>query len=339
MCRLHALTVALLALLSLGASVADLPESEPLARVNGQEITAGELERFMTLQGSRKAPPAGSSLTQAEFEAAMARDALGALIERRLLLEAARRDSGDSEAMRAALDDLAERELRRLEERAGSRLRARQLLADEGLTVEQFKEYQIETMLITRLMYQKVFNRVAVKPSELRQYYDAHPEEFRLPRTLVYRQILLTVSDADQQVAHRAEAEHIIQQLRAGADFGRLADRFSADRDRYPGGLHRVELPEDQADWRPAVLEGLEPGQTSDVRELAGSLSIVRFEQIVEPRTLTFAEAQSSIRTRLLEQKRADAQAAFVEDLKSRARIEYLEGAARLGILVPTPNE
>ena len=47
---------------------------------------------------------------------------------------------------------------------------------------------------------------------------------------------------------------------------------------------------------------------------------------------LTFAEVQDAIRDAMLERKRSDAQAAYVEDLKRKARSQYLPGAEELGV-------
>ena len=219
-----------------------------------------------------------------------------------------------------------------LEKRAGSRLRARQILTDQGLTVEDYKQYQIDSALISRFLWSKVYMKVVVKPSELRDYYKEHPEEFRRPRTLVYRQILFTVADPAQAAARRKQADEVLRQIKAGGDFAQLANRFSADSATYPDGLHQVELPKDAPDWRPPVLQGLKAGEVSDVQPVGDSFAIARLEGILEPRTLTFDEVQDALSKELLDRKRTDAQAAFVEDLKRKARVEYLAGAEELGV-------
>ncbi len=324
--------LALLAAVATGAALTGMPDSEPLVAINGKALNAGDLKRFMALQPQPARPPAGSAMTQQEFSASLARRSLDALIERQLLLVPAREDFGDSEGARASLEAFAERQVRDLEDRAGSRLLARQLLGEQGLTVEQYKQFQIDSALISRFLWNKVYAGVAVKPAELRDYYKDHSDEFRRPRTLVYRQVLFTVSDPREAAARRAQAEQVLKQLKAGADFAQLADRFSADREKYPGGLHQVELPEGNADWRPPILEGLSAGQVSGVQQVGESLAIAKFEGILEPRLLSFGEVQGAISDELLQRKRADAQAAYVEDLKRKARVEYLAGAEELGL-------
>jgi parvulin-like peptidyl-prolyl isomerase len=329
--KLHAAALALVAMLALGAALAEMPDKEALASVNGKTITAGDLKRYMALQPQQISPPAGSPMTETELASTLARHSLDALIERDLLLAPARDDFGQTDSAKAALNAYADRQVKDLEDRAGSRLRAVQTLSDQGLTLEQYRQSEIDSALIGRFLYTKVLKDVAVTPGELREYYKAHPDEFRRPRTLLYRQILITVSDPQQQAARLALAQQVLKQLRAGGDFARLADQHSADRDAYPGGLHAVEVPEGNADWRPPVLAGLAAGQISDVQQVGDSFAIAKFESVQEPRQLSFEEVQDRLSQQLLERKRTAAQAAYVEDLKRKARIQYLPGAQEFG--------
>ena len=205
--RQHIIIIGALAALSLGAALAGLPDSEPLVSINGQNITAADLKHYMALEPEPPKPPAGSPMTPEEFNATLTRQALDALIERQLLLAPAREAFGEGDAAKAALDAFAERELGKLEDRAGSRLRARQMLSDKGITVEQYKQFQIDTAVIMRMTWDKVLSGVAVKPAEMRDYYESHQDEFRRPRTLIYRQILFTVPEPAQEAARRAQAE------------------------------------------------------------------------------------------------------------------------------------
>jgi len=69
----------------------------------------------------------------------------------------------------------------------------------------------------------------------------------------------------------------------------------------------------------------------SEVRELAGGFSIAKLEEIRPARLLEFHEVQSQIRETLLNQARAAALDAYVQQLRKKAQIEYLPAAAALG--------
>ncbi len=310
-------------------------EPTPLARVNGHEITMRDVERHLRLSGAaERAAPGGGALPVAEREEIAAerrRRALRELIERRLLYDAARAKYLAGRDAEDALAKLAEEELRKLERRVGSRLAARKLLAQAGLTVEEYKEMQLQNLLAAKLLWDEAHARARVAPAQVRRYYEEHRDEFVRPPAAVYRQVLFVVEEGGDEEAARAEAEQALAEVRSGRDPGELADALSADRDSYPGGLHEVELPE-EGDWLPPAVRGLEPGGPAELRRVAGGWAIVRLEEVRPARPAPFEEAQALIRRRLLRRRRAAAQAEFIARLEEEGRVEYLSPAAEPGL-------
>ncbi|KPK59854.1 MAG: hypothetical protein AMK73_08410 [Planctomycetes bacterium SM23_32] len=329
-----ALLAALLACVA-AAAVCRAQDDEPLARVNGYVITTEELERGLRIADAVAASdwdelPMGP-LEREEFEMQRRREALEAVIERRVLWDLAREEYLGAPTAEAVLARAAEGELRRLEERAGSKLKAMQTLSEAGLTVEQFKDLQQQNLLGAKLLWDKVHSQVHVAPADVRQYYDENRDEFAVPRTVVYRQILLVVAD-EEEAAVRREAEQLLARVKQGADFAKLADAHSADRDRHPGGLHEVRVPHELGDWLPAAVEGLEPGETSAVRRVAGGLAIVRFEEVRPPQVAPFDRVQQGIKALLLRKRQAAELAQFFQEAKQQAQIEYSPAAGGLGL-------
>ncbi len=311
-------------------------EDEPLVRVNGHVITAAELDRYLRLVGAATQQAADATpMSAPEREALQAerkKAALKELVETRLLCDLARAEYLDDESAQEALDRVAEDLLRNLEERAGSRLKARQLLAECGLTVEEYKELQCRNWLAAKLLWDKVLSHLHVAPAEVRRYYEEHREDFKVPKTVVYRQILFVVCDEADSAAQRQTAEEVLAQIRNGADFAEAADRYSADRDRCPGGLHQVRVPDELSDWLPPAVDGLAPGDVTGVREVAGGFAIVRLEKVAPSHIPPFEEVHGGIKTRLLARRRAIARAAYVEKARREARLEYYPAAAKLGL-------
>ncbi|MHC5035292.1 MAG: peptidylprolyl isomerase [Planctomycetota bacterium] len=273
-----------------------------------------------------------SALEREELEIQRKREALQALVERHLLYEAARERYMQGPSTEKALDRIVEQELEKFEARVGSKLKAMQLFSDLGLSVEDYKELQRQNILGAKLLWDEVHARVHVMPSEARAYYDERRDEFSIPRTVVYRQILFAVVDEEEESAQREQAASVLEELRGGADFAELARRHSADCEEHAGGLHEVAIPEDCADWMPPAVEGLTPGQVSDVRTVAGGFAIVKLEEVRPPRVPPFEEVQGAIKAALIERKRAEAQAEFIEELKQKAQIEYYPAGRRLGL-------
>ncbi len=311
-------------------------ESEVYARVNGYAITAEAIEREV-----RTTQPAAEAAVQpeqmppemrAELEQRRRREALQALIRKRLLCELGRQEYLGGELTSKPLDEFAQKEFRKLQDRAGSLPKARRMLADLGLTVEQYKQLQVENVLANKLLWDKVFTHVHVSPLDVRSHYEAHREEMTSPRTVKFRQVFFPVVDAAQEAALRDKAQDVLDRIRNGLDFAEAADRYSADCEEHPGGLHEVTVPEDLPDWVPPAVEGLKPGEVSDVRVVSGGLSLAVLEEVVPARQLTFEEAQADIKARLLTEKRTAAREEYLERLQKEAHIEYLPPAKALGL-------
>jgi len=311
-------------------------ESEVYARVNGHAITAEAVERHLRM--TRPAAQAGVQPEamppemRAELEGRRRKEALKAVIRKHLLCELARQQYLGGESTSQVLDEFAEKEFRKFQQQVGSLVKARRMLAELGLTVEQYKQLQIDNVLANKLLWDNVFSHVHVSPAEVRTYYDAHREELTSPRTIRYRQILLPTVDGVDEAALRDQAEDILRSIRNGLDFAEAADRYSADRDEYPGGLHEVVVPDDLPGWMPPAVEGLQPGQVSDVRATAAGFSIAMLEDVSPARQLTFQEAQARIKATLTAEKRVAARDKYLERLQQEARIEYLPPARELGL-------
>jgi parvulin-like peptidyl-prolyl cis-trans isomerase-like protein len=204
---------------------------DALVRVNGQTVTRADL-RLEDVPGEM----AGA------LRVRTAR-ALVVAIDRRLLLDEALKAFVGADGADALLEELGKTEMTQLSDRLGSRLKARRYLAERGVTVEQYKRARAEQLLVAKFLSDTVLAAVNVPPAHIRRYYDEHPDEFRLPDRIAYRQIVLvSTSEADKK-RRRAEAEDLLKQLKAGADFGKLADQHSDERAKPRGGLRIVPVP------------------------------------------------------------------------------------------------
>ena len=327
------LTLLVLSLCFGGRAYAE-EESPVLARVNGDKITRAELDRYRTaILGERVEETGGGALPAGyeRVEAEKRKAALTKLVEHRLLLKKAR-DAYPQERWQGTLDRYAGDEWRAFEQRAGSRLKARRALRQAGVTVEQFKELRRQVFLVEKLLWDEADSGVFVSPREMLGYYRDHQEEFRLPKKIVYRQIVLPLVGDDTENHVRSKAASILAQIRQGADFAQMAGLQSADRDKYPGGLHEVNVPAQQPDWRPPALSGLAEGETSGVQRGSGGwFTITRFVRVEPPRVQPFKEVQGGIRAKLLKEKKMRARQAYLDGLKEKAIIEYLPDRQAVG--------
>jgi len=318
------------------ATKASHQAGEPLARVNGSTITSAEVERYLRVtRPVLQQPPAHEASAvadQEQFETQQKKDALKALIEMRLLYESGKDAYFGSDRAQETLKKIGEDEWRKFQERAGSKMKAIQRLSEVGLSVEQYKDLLVQNLVAGEYLREKVSVRMSISPTEVRAYYDGHPEEFKVPRTLVYRQVLFTVVDKQDEPLQKQKADEALKRINAGEDFAKVADSCSDEREKWPGGLHKVQVPDGPAEWMPPAVEGLAAGQASEVRRVGGGFCIARLEEVRPPRTARFEEVQGAIKTKLLTRKHAAAQAEYLDEVKGKARIEYLPAAVQLGL-------
>lgn len=77
----------------------------------------------------------------------------------------------------------------------------------------------------------KMSEALQVSDAQIQQYYDAHKDSYRTPERVKARHILFKTtnqSDADIQKT-KAKAADVLKQIKGGADFAKLAEKYSED--------------------------------------------------------------------------------------------------------------
>lgn len=152
-----------------------------------------------------------------------------------------------------------------------------------------------EKILVAKLIEQEVELNVDITDAEVREYYDAHSEEFMNPFRLRASHIL---------VRSRGEAEELLKQIKEGEDFAELAEKKSLDPTGPQGGdlgyFQKGQLiPEIEE-----VAFSLSQGELSEVVHTSFGFHIIKVTDSAEPQAKEFESVQSQIRDKLqLEQK------------------------------------
>jgi peptidyl-prolyl cis-trans isomerase D len=164
---------------------------------------------------------------------------------------------------------------------------------------------------------------------EIEEYYKANREaKFRKPREAKVKYISLRLAPEaapEEKAAVKARAERIVAEARGGKDFNQIIKEVSADSAKAGGGdvgwVVQGQLPP-QLD---KSVFSLAKGQVSDPVDAAGSLQILKVEDIKEEKTESLKEASAEI-TRLLgaeKAKRAAATAADRDREKALSGVEF----------------
>ena len=300
--------------------------SEVLAEVNGDDVTRRELERFAAFLSASARAGTLSGTQQEQLQQRSRREALRRLIERRLLVQAAREEFFGQRNAEQALSQFSKQQMEDLQNRLGSPIALRQFLSSQDLSREEFMKLRRNTVLIREYLRQKVEKSVYVPPWRIQQYYREHRDEFQRPQTVVFRQLWVNSGGN----AGREEARQILRRIRSGTSFAEMADEYGASSSRHPGGLHTVKGEGKLRGWLQDVLKSLEPGEVSDVRETPIGYCIVKLEKWQEPGLQPFSEVADQIRRELRTQMEREKRQEIIQRLRKEATIRYHPAARSL---------
>jgi hypothetical protein len=196
------------------------------------------------------------------------------------------------------------------------------LIASEKITDEMI-EACYEYVFYSQAFTQKVNEEVPVSDEEIQTYYDENQAEFATLATIKVSHILL--KDEEHTAAKKAEMEAILKKAKAGDDFAELAKEYSDDGSAESGG----DLGEVTADtsfvqeFKDAALALKKEGDLSDIVESEYGFHIIKATSDMTPAgTKTLEE----VRNEILQSIQNENIIAFIEDMRSKAKITYDKG-------------
>ena len=110
-----------------------------------------------------------------------------------------------------------------------------------GLSWEDYKTTIRNGLLQKEVVRREVGSHVDITREEVKQYYDAHPEEFTLPERVVLSEISLSTEGktAEDMAAVRNKVEGLRTSVLNGDDFSQVARLYSQGSTAKDGGCSR----------------------------------------------------------------------------------------------------
>lgn len=250
------------------------------------------------------------------------RETLNALIDRKLILTAAKKSKVQLQAW--AIDNRVREIVANNFDGDQSKLHA--LLADRKITLEEWRKNIEEDLMVTALHYQQVDKRVAPTPSEVRAEYEANKGRYQTENAVAVSMIVLNPPDKKEDPTVEATAAKIAEALQAGTPFATLAKTYSQDGKAADGGSWGKVNPDDV--FRKEIVEALAkllPGQVSPVLVIEGYGYIIRKDEQQDSRVLTFEEAAPYVESRLRMRKTETLRKEWVDRLRKEAYIKVFE--------------
>jgi len=241
-------------------------EIEGIAAIVGEEIILkSEVEEQLLFYCMQAGIEPTDSLRLAE----VSEEILNRMIDAKVVVQEARQQkiTVTPEELNQAIDSA----VAEVKMRMGSEERFKEEMEKEGLTEQKLREKyreELEAQLLAmKLVDKEIRSKIQVTDEDVRKFYEDRKDELpRRPPEVTLAQIVI-VPEVDSTIDRksRAEAQEVLNAVREGQSFERLAAQYSDDPSAENGGdvgfFSRGDFEED---FETAAF-ALEPGEVSDL--------------------------------------------------------------------------
>lgn len=185
-------------------------------------------------------------------------------------------------------------------------------MKEENIDIPSWKkeiEYQI---MLDKLVRTVAGSDVTVTPEEIKKYYDDHLDQYNYPTRVRALQIMLETKE---------QAQTILDEINAGADFSELANTYSISPDSEKGGDLGF-FSEDEMPPSFSVVFNMKPGELSEVVRSEYGFHLFKIIDRREAKMLSLEEARPEIEERLSRLKSEEKYGAWFEQIRKNKKIE-----------------
>ena len=299
---------------------------EAWAEVDGQPIYRDQVERYYS---GRVA--AGSDAGSAEQALSFKLNILNELINNQILIaHAARSHITVSEAE----VDTKVAEL----QSPYSREEFQKKLGEQGLDPGSLRDEVRNNLIITKLINKDIVSTIQVSDAEIAEYFQRNKSTFNVPETQFHLAQITVTPVAEPQVRNTKNddatnppaAERKIQALyarvRSGEDFAAVAQAYSEDARTASGGGDMGFVPASALAANAPLRQAVTPmrfGEISPIIRSADGYHILKLlgREEAGQRELSNPQIHSAIRQSLINEREQLLKAAYIEDLRNRAKV------------------
>jgi peptidyl-prolyl cis-trans isomerase C len=198
---------------------------------------------------------------------------------------------------------------------------------DKKPEIKELLSNLMDQYLAQEYLNKVVVSNVSVTDEELKKYYGEHEKDLQIPAAVKVRHIYIASpkdSAVELKEKAKAKAENILQLIKKGGDFAKIAAEQSEDADSASKGGDLGFITQGKTnslEFEKAVF-ALKPGESGNLVETPFGYHIIRVDELKEQRTATLAEAREYISNLLTEENKKQKAVDFIEKLTKETGLE-----------------
>jgi peptidyl-prolyl cis-trans isomerase SurA len=286
-----------------------------VAKVNSEIITLSFVEERAGILRQKYA-----SISENPSEDDLFKEALNMLIDETLQIQEGKKIGFiiDEDAVDAAVE-----EIKNKNNIGDEQLQI--MLEREGRSLDSYKNHIRDQILISKISRFEIGNRVKISEKRIIEYYKQHRKDLWQDGKVKARHILFIAERGSSEKIRREKfelAKNVLNEIRRGNDFAELAKEYSEDVSASNGGdVGYVQRGQMVPEFEEVVFR-LKPGKVSDIVETEYGYHIIKVEEILSGKTLTFKDSKERIYQILSVEKQKQAYDDWMKELKETAYIE-----------------
>lgn len=309
--RPSALILALALVFAVAGAAGCTPDKSVVATVNGTPIKIEQITAQLA-QMKKQSPQTFEGTQGVKIESQFKAKILESLIQLELIKQAAK-DLG-VDITDKQVDDY----IKQLETQYGGKAGLDAAMKQSGVEMAQLRESIKNRLLVEGVTKKSQSASATVTDAQIKAYYEANKSMFGSKTEVEAEHILVASKD-------KALADKILAQVKAGADFAKLAKQYSTDPGSKDSGGKLGWAPSSQ--YVPEFAKATEEMKVGEVRLVQTQFGwhVIKLLGRKPGTQKTLAEVTEQIRQILQQQAQSDGFTKYVDDLKKKAKIEILD--------------
>jgi peptidyl-prolyl cis-trans isomerase SurA len=201
-------------------------------------------------------------------------------------------------------------------------------LAQEGLTMDEYRKELKAQMLRSKLVNLEVKSKIVITQENIKSYFNDHPEKYTGEKKYHLWNIYIAISDKTDDSQKRTASnnmETIRSKLDQGLQFQALAKDDSLSSLGANGGDLGLFLVKELSEEILAAIENLKAGEYTTVLKTGSVYQIIYLEKVIQANSKSLEEVQTEIEEILYREVVDNKYQEWLKELRNRSHIRIIQ--------------